>query len=65
MKLRELSVVLRMGRSFEKAIRVLKNSGELRKQYGENSKKAVEPYMLSLVENRVLELFNEFEGERE
>ena len=53
------------GRSFEKAIRVLKNSGELRKQYGENSKKAVEPYMLSLVENRVLELFNEFEGERE
>ena len=46
------------GKAFARAIKTLKKDGALREKYGKNSKKAVEPYVLSLLEDRVLEFFN-------
>ena len=47
-------------RAFARAIRTLKKDSALRKKYGQNSRKAVEPYVLPLLKDKVLELFNGF-----
>ena len=47
-------------RAFARAIRTLKKDSALRKKYGQNSRKAVEPYVLPLLKDKVLELFNSF-----
>ena len=48
---------------FAEAIRALKENRGLREKYGKNSRKAVRPYMLSLVKDRILDIFEEIEGE--
>ncbi len=53
------------GRAFTKAISILKSDRSLLKEYGKNSKKAVELYALSLVKKQVLELLTEFEEANE
>lgn len=52
-------------KAFAEAIKNLKEDKRLRKGYGENSRKAVKPYMLSLVKDKILGIFESFEGENE
>lgn len=52
-------------KAFAEAIKNLKEDKRLRKRYGENSRKAVKPYMLSLVKDKILDIFESFEGENE
>ena len=52
-------------KAFAEAIKNLKEDKRLRKGYGENSRKAVKPYMLSLVKDNILGIFESFEGENE
>lgn len=52
-------------KAFAKAIKMLKEDENLRKRYGENSRKAVKPYMLSLIKEKILDIFESFEGENE
>ena len=52
-------------KAFAKAIKMLKEDENLRKRYGENSRKAVKPYMLSLIKEKILDIFEGFEGETE
>lgn len=52
-------------KAFAKAIKMLKEDENLRKRYGENSRKAVKPYMLSLIKEKNLDIFGSFEGETE
>ena len=62
MKNRITGIVCRSGdvKMFARAIKTLKENKNLRKMYGKNSRKAVEPYMLSLVKDRVLDIFESF-----
>ena len=52
-------------KAFAEAIKTLKEDKRLRKGYGENSRKAVKPYMLSLIKKKILDIFESFEGESE
>ncbi len=52
-------------KAFAEAIKILKEDENLRKRYGENSRKAVKPYMLSLIKEKILDIFESFEGESE
>ena len=52
-------------KAFAEAIKTLKEDKRLRKGYGENSRKAVKPYMLFLIKKKILDIFESFEGESE
>ena len=52
-------------KAFAEAIKTLKEDKRLRKGYGENSRKAVKPYMLSLIKKKILDIFESFEVESE
>lgn len=49
--------------AFAAALKTMKSNEELRKEYGENSKKAVRPFLLSKVKGTVLEIFDDIGDE--
>ena len=51
--------------AFAEAIKILKDNGQLRAKYGSNSKRSVEPFMLSLIKDKILNIFNQISCEDE
>ena len=51
--------------AFAAALKKLKSNADLRRQYGENSKRAVRPFLLSRVKNTVLGIFEKMEKDNE
>lgn len=50
-------------KAFAMAIKTLKEDTNLQMQYGGNSKKAVEPYTLSVIKGKVIDIFKGFNGD--
>lgn len=51
--------------AFAEAIKILKDNSQLRAKYGSNSKRSVEPFMLSLIKDKILNVFNQISCEDE